>query len=55
MHIYKINKIPNYDILLSNMEKFNIQNQVVTKKRIKTYFKNKRYKEKKNEFNINNI
>jgi hypothetical protein len=46
-HIYKINKLPDYDILLASMSQFNIKDQVVTKKTIKTYFKNRRYIDRK--------
>ena len=47
-HMFKVNPLPNYDELLSNMIKFNIKNQLVTKKRIKIYFKNQRYQHRKN-------
>jgi uncharacterized protein YlzI (FlbEa/FlbD family) len=46
-HIFKINKLPDYNILLSNMSKFNVKNQIITKKRLKVYFKNKRYRYRK--------
>jgi hypothetical protein len=45
--MFKVNPLPNYDELLSNMIKFNIKNQLVTKKRIKIYFKNQRYQHRK--------
>ena len=45
--MFKVNPLPNYDKLLSNMIKFNIENQLVTKKRIKIYFKNQRYQHRK--------
>lgn len=46
-HVFKINRLPDYNILLSNMAKFNVKNQTITKKRLKIYFKNRRYKHKK--------
>jgi hypothetical protein len=49
--VFNVNQTPNYNEILLNISLFDINNQI-TKKRIKIYFKNKRYIcRKKNELN----
>jgi hypothetical protein len=46
-HIFQINQIPNYDIILESLLKFDTGVQIITKKRLQVYFKNQRYRHRK--------